>query len=56
MSEVTITPTSPVGDTEAENGYPMALRALATSSFQIRVYHGNSTLGAGYNWIAIGKA
>lgn len=53
---VTITPTSPVGDTEAENGYPMALRALATSSFQIRVYHGNSTLGAGYNWIAIGKA
>lgn len=40
----------------ADNGYPIALRAASTTAITIRAYHGNSVLGSGYNWIAIGKA
>lgn len=53
---VIICSTSPVADTEADNGYPCSVRAVTTTGFTARVYHGNSVLGAGYSWIAIGKA
>lgn len=53
---VIICSTSPVADSEADNGYPCSVRSVSTTGFTARIYHGNVTLGAGYSWIAIGKA